>query len=544
MPTIDEDVFGELGKLLEDESAPPPPGTPDKPPPPWRPSLGTTQREIFDCESRFILAHGNRGSGKTFILGGHKLVRHCYDNFNAEALIIVGVRSQATQGGVWTKLATEILPEWKEGLGLKYTDDRMDEQRYRYRYVSNRFGGWSRITLMSLPWGAQIEGRIKGFEPSYIFVDELTTLDSPAFFDSVAQQLGRRPGVPLQQYTAATNPAGPSHWVYNRFFELPWQEARDDKGKVVSREGEWDRRYAVFHLQMEENRKNLNPTYYQSVVEAVRNDPVEYRRMVGGEWVDRPTGDAIFKDYWLPEIHVVGGGGERLLPMAKYPLMCGYDLGAANSAIIFMQCIPMRKGLAWLIFDEMVYLNRKIPYEVLVEYLMRRMDFWNDVLGKPMMWDHVSDDSAFNQYRPGGTSGGSYDVLDVERFSKDRVGEYTGLEPIRMRAAPKFQGSVEARIRLAMALLRGNLLYVSDTCKRVKDMFANLESAKLKRGEYDPAAAFKPKRSVHLHTFDALTYPILEMDAGGSGSFVNRLTGPKAEIVVFGEKNQLTRDRR
>jgi len=72
----------------------------------WSPSLSGSQDELFNSTSKYILAYGERASGKTFVLGGHKLVRHCYENFNALALIIVGVKSQATQGGVWHKLQT------------------------------------------------------------------------------------------------------------------------------------------------------------------------------------------------------------------------------------------------------------------------------------------------------------------------------------------------------------------------------------------------------------------------------------------------------
>ena len=97
---------------------------------PWMPSLSVTQRKIFDDGSNYILAYGERGSGKTYSLGGHKLVRHCYENFNALALIIVGVRSQATMGGVWHKLQVEILPEWVDGIDLEpvsYTHLRAHE---------------------------------------------------------------------------------------------------------------------------------------------------------------------------------------------------------------------------------------------------------------------------------------------------------------------------------------------------------------------------------------------------------------------------------
>ena len=162
-------------KILIEKFAPKEQGA-NKEAKPWIPSLSVTQRKIFDDPAKYILAYGERGSGKTFCLGGHKIVRHCYENFNALALIIVGVRSQATLGGVWHKLQVEILPEWAKGIDLNHTEQKQDTQKNLYIDMENRFGGWSRIVLISIPHGSLIKDRVKGFEPSVIFVDELTTL--------------------------------------------------------------------------------------------------------------------------------------------------------------------------------------------------------------------------------------------------------------------------------------------------------------------------------------------------------------------------------
>ena len=43
---------------------------------PWSPSLSGSQQELFESTSKYILAYGERASGKTFVPGGHKLVRH------------------------------------------------------------------------------------------------------------------------------------------------------------------------------------------------------------------------------------------------------------------------------------------------------------------------------------------------------------------------------------------------------------------------------------------------------------------------------------
>ena len=148
---------------------------------PWTPDLTATQQEMFDSSALYILGYGERGTGKTYILGGHKLVRHLWENFNALAVIIVGIRSQATMGGVWHKLQTEIMPLWEEGIGMNVSGERQDSQKNLYIDVGNRFGGTSRVVLISVPYGAFIKDRIKGFEPSYVFVDELTNLDTPDY---------------------------------------------------------------------------------------------------------------------------------------------------------------------------------------------------------------------------------------------------------------------------------------------------------------------------------------------------------------------------
>ena len=198
-----------------------------------------------------------------------------------------------------------------------------------------------------------------------------------------------------------------------------------------------------------------------------------------------------------------------------------------------MQALPVRdKGVVWTVFDEIVKVNRKIEMKVLVRELMRRMDFWNRQMKHHFKFTHISDNSAFNQYR---NVGGSYDYLEVERHSKQICQSFDGLEPVRMRAAPKFNGSVEARVRLMMALLQEERFIVSFACLKHKSMLLNIASEKAKAGTYDPGAGFKPKRSVHIHPFDSMTYPMLEADVGSLQ--VSPLRHGKAELIDIGVGN-------
>lgn len=534
---VNDKIFDNLGGMLQEESDQQEVLEPEVV---WHPSLGETQTEIFNDPSRWMLISGERGTGKTYgVL--HKILRHCYEEQNALVLIVVGIRSQATQGGAWDKLQLQVAPEWKQGMGLEVTDERRDEQQYRYVHVKNMHGGWSKVTLVSFPWDNQVAGRIRGFEPSMVFVDELTTIGGPVFFDAISQQLGRRPGiVGPQQYIAATNPDGPRHWVHKRFIDGPYGEAIDEDGKVISPEGEWDERYSYYQLSIHENKHNLPPGYYQQIIEATKNDPIEYRRLVLGEWIDRPDGEALFAETFDPEVHVVKGkkrGNQRaqqVCPLPQFPLVVGYDLGQTSNAITFTQPILSKdRGIVWLVFDEIVITNKKVPYDILVRALLRKMRGWERISRQHLRWYHVSDDSAFNQYRPG--DGGSYDHLQVKRESEKYYKEFELEGPITMVPAPKFNGSKEARVRITMQILREQRFLISQKCDAHINMLMSLQSEKSAADKYDPTAAMKPKRSIHLHPFDSMSYVFLESELGRAHFMPGRVRSK----VEFIEKDPL-----
>ena len=81
----------------------------------WYPDLNTTQTKIFEDSCKFILAYGEKGSGKTMGLL-YKLVRHCYENENALALI-VSPSIRTGKEGVLHDLEALVLPRWKEEIG-------------------------------------------------------------------------------------------------------------------------------------------------------------------------------------------------------------------------------------------------------------------------------------------------------------------------------------------------------------------------------------------------------------------------------------------
>jgi hypothetical protein len=501
---VDEDEFIP-GVPIEEIDAGPPKGVKLKQSKEsgWIPPFGPTQRKVFDCAARWMLMHGERFSGKTFT-AGNKILRHCWENNNALALVIVGVRRQATAGGIWHKLLTEVLPMWKNNLdGFEHSDQRQNTEKDLFIWVGNRHGGWSMIQLVSIPDESRLTARVKGIEASMIFVDELVGIGGEAYFTSLIQQLGRRKGTPkhLQQYLAATNPGGPSHWAYDRFFVMPERE-----------DGTRDERYAVFHIPFAENPSPDAQEYLQNVLEATRNDPIEYERMINGKWVDRPAGDAIFKDQYSEDMHVrphpkLAKPGQGIVPLDKFPVTVGYDPGPKNFSIHLLQRIPIGNNrMVWTVFDERDHVGRRDPYMKVVFGLMDRMSFWMKLTGHSFQFEHISDEAAFSHFN----NRGSFDAKDIYDLSVEyiRRNPKCGLEPIRMKPCPKGRESISARIRELQGMLMDGDIMVSATCKGTREMLLNAPSKKVKDGVYDPLAGLVPQNGVYKHKIDSLTYPI------------------------------------
>ena len=274
----------------------------------------------------------------------------------------------------------------------------------------------------------------------------------------------------------------------------------------MGKDGKWNSDYSKYHVPIKENEKNLPPGYYDRIMEAVKTDPIEEARMVRGIWVDRPAGDAIFGPYFNKTLHVIGDAKKDsgITPHVDYPIICGWDPGSVNNAVVFMQMLPGDDKTVWSVFDEFVTINKKLPYTTMIPLVMREMAKWNRRMDHEFRFIHISDNSAFNQFR---AKTGSFDVHDIEEISREKADTFN-LAPIRMKAAPKFSGSVESRVRLTIAQLQSDQLVVSAVCKNVLDMFNKLVSETPGK-HYDPNISFKPKRSVYLHAFDAMSYPII-----------------------------------
>ncbi len=500
----------QLGPVADFEH---PPGTP----PPahingWCPDLNPTQQLIFDDLALYIIAYGEKGSGKS-IGCYHALVRHCYEEDNALALLIA---PQIRTGKIGALYDLEyVLDVWRNGnwadreqtvrsdagMGLEYTSASLDPQtKDRCIWIGNRHGGWSQVILMSIPYAEVVEKRMKDLAPSFVLLSEITELENKKFFTFISQQLGRRRGIKgPQQYVCNCNPEGPSHWVYEVF----WIDCVDQETGIR------DKNYSVYHVKIHENRHNLPPGYIERL-EALYKDPLDRQRLLDGQWVDRPTGEAIFRQYFRKEIHVRGDASKNigLTPKKGFPVFIGYDPGPANFSVHFEQAIQTPNKTIWIIFDELNFVGQYMPDFQVVPRVMERMAHWNKILGGAR-FVHIGDEASFTHRRPDGT----YDATRLLELSKKWLAahtEHAALGPIRMRPCPKGKESVPARVQMLINLFMDEALYVSAMCPKTVEMFRLIASDKPKEGKemkYDQNVGLIPKRSAYIHPLDSASFP-------------------------------------
>lgn len=503
----------------------------------WRPRMETTQARAYNNRRAiYFLFYGGRGSGKT-CLALDMLVEHCFLNMNAVAFVIVREVGQSKDGGAWDKLVNFTLPRWKSGnrnpktgesydngIDLYFEQPRYDpETKKPFIWIGNRYGGGSKIISFSLPIGAHVEDKIKGREASFILVDEAQTCEGNAYFYWVIQQVGRKHDIEgTQPVIYCCNPEGPSHWLYPIFHPF-----NPDTGARVDEEsGEADEDYATYHVPIQENINNLPDGYYDRVQTGCRGNPIFYKRLLLGEWIDMPTGEAMFAEVFSRSRHVRGDLTKLigLGPVKGHPIILGYDLGPAHSSIHFMQMLPTIDKLVWLVFDELNYVGLYMPYQRIVPQILKRMDYWQEMARCKFEWEHISDNSAFNQVR----TDGSYDAAEIEQLSDGRIG---------LKEAPKGQGSVPGRMRMLMEMFAQDEIIISAMCPKTIDMCEYMQGQKPTKDQYNPDGALTPsKTSPHRHVADSVTYPMWYYRVG-SGHRRLESTQTESRIVRFGQRD-------
>lgn len=505
----------EYHALLADMMTEPGPARADEIAKRWEPALTPKQLEVFYDTTPNLLVPGNRFSGKGYSVG-YAACKHAYDWPNALVLVVVKTKRQGSTGGFFSKLTSEILPDFERNItGFSFKGPYTTIEKDLVVAVSNRFGGTSLIQMISIHHDNDLNRKVKGIEATQVVVDEITLFETEEVFSQLSATLGRRSSVPPehQRFIGTCNPDSPEHWVYQKWFVEP----ADDP--------EMTRQFKVLTIHKEDNPAPQVDAYYKRLAASLKNKPIQYRRDVLGEWVAVPKGDGLFSKHFVKDFHVRGdaANGDLLLPKPKLPIVVGLDLGDVNHGVVFLQERYTRDKVVWILFDEIVLIKKRVSLDVITEEMMRKMQHWCRECDHSFDFKFVSDKSAFDRFR---AATGSYDHMEVEKHSKRLLPKFPMLrKPIRMLECPKPSGSVGVRTRIVQDLLTNESLFVSASCKSAIEMLESITGT-----EDDPFAPDTHDKNKHV--LDALTYPLFYYGAGVTPAESQEETQSDARVIV------------
>lgn len=474
----------------------------------WLPRLSQKQLSVFNDFHRFLLLSGPRKSSKSWA-NCHKIVRHAYDVPNAEIIMVSRNIKTAKEGGIWSYLVDQVIPEWFAAGLTKYVKPPHQDGQTRTLGLSlvNRYGGTSKIMLNSLDFDDGAEALFKERAFSMIYFSELSKWRKRKVFDVSILSL-RKPGIPYNQmqWLADTNPGdlGENEWYYKLFWTERLMEGVPEYCKTPDSIAKFRKRQQ--EMNVVEIFLNENPFLSQEEIDDViashMHDPDQYARYVEGRYVTA-SGDGFFSNVFKHDVHVLGdthhpnrGDWEILFPPADTQAMqIGYDLGDRNSAIVFTyKAQDEKRRNEYYVLDEIIVQNDEVSIDALTEEVLRIMDKWNNYLGREIQYAHYSDTSSFNKK----LSASDTEAMLVHNISNGRI----TLNPVT-----KYSGSVNDGITLMRRLLFEKRLFFSANCLHTINMMKSLKPDRA-RG----TGVQKVPDNIHTHPYDALRYVLSSVE--------------------------------
>lgn len=471
----------------------------------WVPDLTPRQMDVFLDESDNTLVVGNRYTGKGWSCA-YNLVKHAYDHFGALVLVVVRTKRQGSTGGFFSKLASDILPDFEKNIGLSFRGPYMTQDKDSVLAITNRYGGTSVIQLMSILHEADVEKKILGIECSKVYIDEAITFESEETFSLLRGTLKRRRHIPprCQTLLASTNPGDPSHWLAKKW-------------NIVDPENRGSN-YRVLQVMKEDNPdRERADAYYAMLEDELKNQPTRYARYVKGEWVALPSGESLFGRQFVRDFHVRGDvkAGELLRHRPGTLVRVGVDIGDTNHGLVLYERIRTAEKELVIVLDEIVHVKKQVSIEMLAVELLQKLQRLGDDAGCDIGFQMVSDNSAFNRFR---ATTGSHDHAELEKHLKAHQKKYPRVRAIpQIKECPKPQGSVVTRTRLLQDLLANRQIFFSANCTNIIETVEKITAAKDKPMQPDTRDKLK-------HALDALTYGLLFDEVGGSVTAANALT--------------------
>jgi len=176
-------------------------------------------------------------------------------------------------------------------------------------------------------------------------------------------------------------------------------------------------------------------------------------------------------------------------------LVTGWDPGPSNCAACILEVVrPKLDKYAdkpvFKVLDELILVGEDVDLLDFVQQMVSKMEYWEQSLGKKVLWQHWSDRNVFDVRE---MSSNKYWHAIIHEFSDSKI---------NLMAAERGKDSVNAGVDLLKKLLYEERLFLNAaTCPRIKLMFQSIRRKKNQLTGVD-------KASPHKHALDALRYPI------------------------------------
>ncbi len=224
---------------------------------------------LFTSKSRYFVATGGRGSGKSFgitvfLLGltyeqGHKILFSRYTMISA---------------------ATSIIPEFIEKIDLMGVQDHF---RITKDEITNLTTGSSIIFKGIRTSSGNQTAALKSLNGITTFVvDEAEELTDENTFDKI--DLSVRANNSQNRCILILNPSTKEHWIYNRFFQNNGIPAgyNGTEGNVT-----------YIHTTYKDNKENLPESFLNRIYEIKKKRPDKYEHQILGGWLEKSEGTII-----------------------------------------------------------------------------------------------------------------------------------------------------------------------------------------------------------------------------------------------------------
>lgn len=471
-----------------------------------------------DGMQKFIFVNGPKQTSKT--RGCLEcVVDHAWNTNGARIAIIVQNIGAGDDSGIWTELTKVTIPDWISGdfgfewipfgAGKKRTGPRQKgASKKLYCEVRNKFGTISTIELNSMKEERDVEDNFFNRYFSMIYWCEAHQYTDPNTFKTLTQSL-RVPSIPEEQHVLLMdgNPSdlGEDAWQYKLFFEDRINPDLEPEKKAQQKQ------LRLIIVTMDDN-PFLSEEKKAQIRANYADDPDLYARYVLGQWKKSST-SSLFAGAFKPAKSVISldsdGNAVELVPETDcIKLITGWDPGGANPSMVIAEKIfkqvkirdIWREEAAFKFIDELVYTKADLSIAEFTALAMEKIKKWEAFIGRPMQWQHWSDNTAFTQKESISKRTVYQEVYkesggDIELEASDS--EYRFGKGVPMNRP----GTVAQGIRLWRKLLFQERIYICERkCPKLVEMCKSLKR------KPKTTADVVAENDKNRHIFDAARY--------------------------------------